>query len=141
MSETKKVVERMWSAMEKNRLDEIDELLAPDCHFKMPGFELRGGAAELKPMLSAYITAFPDLKHEVKHVVESNGTIAIELNVTGTHVGPMQTPEGTIPATGKKILWESCDYVRVVNGKVVSWHAYYDNTPFLTALGLMRPAA
>jgi hypothetical protein len=48
----------------------------------------------------------------------------------------MQTPAGTVPPTGKKVVWESCDYIRVKNGKLASWHVYHDPNRFLTALGL-----
>jgi ketosteroid isomerase-like protein len=75
--------------------------------------------------------------HHVRHFVESEGAIAVELEVTGTHTGPMQTPQGTVPPTGKKVVWDSCDYVRTRGGKIVSLHVYHDSVPFLTALGLM----
>jgi ketosteroid isomerase-like protein len=77
------------------------------------------------------------MKHRVKHSVEADGAIALELEVTGTHTGPMPTPKGTVAPTNAKVVWESCDYIRVRNGRIVSWHGYYDSVPFLTALGLM----
>jgi predicted ester cyclase len=78
----------------------------------------------------------PDLRHDVKSHVEQGDTIAIELEVTGTHTGPMHTPQGTVPATGKRVAWQSCDWVRVREGKIVSWHVYHDPTAFYAALGL-----
>ena len=51
----------------------------------------------------------------------------------------MPTPGGLVQPTGKKVVWESCDYVGVKDGKVMSWHGYFDNVPFLTALGLLGP--
>jgi ketosteroid isomerase-like protein len=135
MTQVKQVTDRFWQLFESNQLDALDALIDPDCHFKMPGMDLRGSAA-LRGMLAGYRVAFPDLRHHVKSHVESGDTIAIELEVTGTHTGPMQTPGGTVPATGKKIVWESCDYIRVRNGKVFSWHVYHDPAPFMAALGL-----
>src|SRR5690242_7994219 len=104
MSEIRTIVERVWGAMEKSQLGDLDGIISPDCHFKMPGFEMRGGPEVIKPLFAAYIAAFPDLKHTVQTAIESNGTIALELLVTGTHKGPMQTPQGTIPATGNKVV-------------------------------------
>jgi predicted ester cyclase len=105
-----------------------------------PGTVLRGRDA-LLGMLSAYRTAFPDLRHDVLPHVESDNTIAIELRVSGTHTGPMQMPQGTVPATGKHVVWDSCDYIRVRGGKVHTWHVYHDSVAFLTALGLLPPTA
>ncbi len=136
MTQAKQLIDRFWQLFESNQLDSLTGLLDADCHFKMPGLEIRGSAA-LKEMLAAYRVAFPDLRHETKHHVESGDTVAIELLAMGTHTGPMQTPAGTVPATGKTIVWESCDYIRVRNGKIASWHVYHDPMPFMTALGLL----
>ncbi len=136
MGIAKDITDKFWAHFEAGQLDAIEAYVAPDVHFKMPGVEA-SGFAPLKQMLAAYRAAFPDLVHHVKSHVESGDAIAIELDAVGTHTGPMQTPQGTIPATGKKVVWESCDYIRVKNGKIVSWHVYHDPTPFLTALGLL----
>ena len=133
---TKHLVDRFWKAFESNNLDELDSFIDPDLHFKMPGIDLNGLTA-LKPMLAAYITAFPDMKHEVKHWVASGDVIVLELEVTATHTGPMATPNGMVPATGRKLTLSSCDYIRVKNGKVVSWHGYFDNMVMMAALGLV----
>jgi len=137
MAELTNLIERMWTAVEAGRLDDVEALLDPDCHFKMPGVELRG-AGGLRQLLAAYHTAFPDLRHRVVHQVEAGDTIALELEVTGTHTGPMTTPHGSVPATGTRVVWESCDYVRARNGRIVSWHVYHDPTAFYAALGI-RP--
>jgi ketosteroid isomerase-like protein len=136
MGESKKIVDRVWEIMESKSLDRLVDVVEPDCEFQMPGMAFKGAAA-LRQMLVGYLTAFPDLRHHVRHFVESEGAIAVELEVTGTHTGPMQTPQGTVPPTGKKVVWDSCDYVRTRGGKIVSWHVYHDSVPFLTALGLL----
>ena len=135
MTDNQAITDRFWTLFEAGRLDELDALIHPDCHFKMPGAELNGIAA-VKQLLVGYRVAFPDLKHHVKSQVSAGDTVAIELEVTGTHTGPMQTPNGVVPATGKKVTWESCDYIRIENGKVASWHVYHDPAPFFAALGL-----
>ena len=140
MGHAKQLTDRFWNLFETNQLGEMSELIEADCHFKMPGMDLHGRAALLQ-MLTAYRTAFPDLRHTVLHHVEAGDTIAIELRVEGTHTGPMQMPQGSVPATGNKVVWESCDYVRLSNGKIGSWHVYHDSVPFLAALGLMPPSA
>jgi ketosteroid isomerase-like protein len=136
MTEAKRLTDRVWTLVEAGRLDELSELIDADCDFKMPGMALRGRAA-LVEVLRAYRAAFPDLRHRVLHHVEAEGTIALELIVEGTHTGPMMTPQGAVPATGRQVVWESCDYIRVKGGRVASWHVYHDTVPFLTALGVL----
>jgi predicted ester cyclase len=138
VTDPKAIVDRVWQLMETKQLDKLGEIVDADVHFKMPGFEGRGIAA-LQELLRAYVTAFPDLAHVELHHVAAGDTIALELRVTGTHRGPMQAPRGSVPATGNKVVWESCDYVRVARGKILSWHVYHDTMPFLTALGLVAP--
>src|SRR5437870_822565 len=114
--DAKRIVDRVWELIESRKIDALEAIVDADCHFKMPGMELHG-FAQLAGMLAGYIAAFPDLKHHVRHHVTSGDTIALELEVTGTHTGPMQTPQGTVPATGKKVVWDSCDYIRFKDGK------------------------
>lgn len=136
MSDTnKKLTDRFWAAFESGDFEAIASHLDSDIHWKMPGVEMRGSAPLLE-MLRAYRVAFPDLRHEVQSWVENDDTIAIELVVRGTHQGPMQTPKGVVQATGKSVVWDSCDYIKTRNGKIVSWHVFHDTIPFLTALGL-----
>jgi predicted ester cyclase len=138
MGDARKLTLEFWELFESGRLGDLSERIDPDCHFKMPGAEMRGREAIIG-LLTAYRTAFPDLKHNERSVTEQGDSIAIELLVEGTHTGPMQTPQGTIPATGKHVTWESCDVVRVKNGKLVSWHVYHDPAPFFAALGVTPP--
>jgi hypothetical protein len=105
MNEGKKLVDRMWDVIENKQLERLHELVDADCVTRIPGMELRG-VEPLQQMLGAYVVAFPDLKHIVTHHVESEGTLALQLSVTGTHTGPMQMPQGAVPATGKKIAWD-----------------------------------
>jgi ketosteroid isomerase-like protein len=137
MAQAKELTDRFWTLFEAGKLDELATLIDDDCHFKMPGMEMRG-REPIIGALAAYRAAFPDIHHTVHGSVEAGDTIAVELTVRGTHTAPMQTPQGTIPATGNPVVWESCDYIRVKRGRLVSWHVYHDPTPFLTALGLVK---
>ena len=136
MSNNKTVCDRVWEMLESGKLEKLAEVIDADCDFKMPGMTFKGVEA-LRQMFVGYRTAFPDIRHHVRHHVESGDAIALELEVSGTHTGPMQTPKGPVAATGKKVVWDSCDYVRVRGGKIISWHVYHDTVPFLTALGVL----
>ena len=52
----------------------------------------------------AWTVAFPDMHGSfVNHFVCGSNIVCDEFLVCGTHTGPMQTPDGVIPATGKSL--------------------------------------
>jgi predicted ester cyclase len=141
MGQAKAVVDKLWVALESQRLEDLGAICSPEIAVTMPGGIHLCGLAALGQMLGAYLAAFPDLRHEVVDVVEAGDKIALELRVTGTHTGTMQTPNGPIPATGKPVTWDSVDLVTVAGGKIASWHTYFDQLAFLGQLGLLPEPA
>jgi predicted ester cyclase len=65
---------------------------------------------------------------------------AVELVFMGTHTGPLATPNGVIPPTGRRVTLQSASILRFKEGLIASEHAYPDQLDFMTQLGLM-PAA
>ena len=136
MNKSGEIVEESWRILESGQLGRLEEVWATDIEMKGPGASLRG-LAQLRPYLEAWFTAFPDLKHQVVSTVDAGDTVTVELRITGTHTGPMRTPKGELPPTGRKVVWEACDVMQIAHGKVSSWHAYVDQISFLAQLGLL----
>jgi hypothetical protein len=60
------------------------------------------------------LTAFPNLSGEIANVVGGlTDAFAVELTCRGSHTGPLKTPEGEIPATGKRFEINVLMYGRV----------------------------
>ncbi len=72
---------------------------------------------------------------------ESGDTAISEWTTSGTHDGPLETPEGTIPATGKRVTLRGCDAMTVRDGRITSHRVYYDQLAFMTRLGLVPEGA
>jgi steroid delta-isomerase-like uncharacterized protein len=136
MGPIQEIIERWWDAFEAGDLDRVQALLAEDISFRLPGAEFRG-REQVRAVLESYRAAFPDLRHEYIDAVESGETFVGELRASGTHSGDFRTPTGDVPATGNTVTWESADYIKVRDGKIVSWRAYFDQVALLTQLGLM----
>jgi ketosteroid isomerase-like protein len=131
-------VEAFWRAFEAKKMDEVfATYIAPDCEFTMPGSPTLQGATQMRPLFEAYLTAFPDMRHETVHAVESGDTYAAETRFAGTHRGPLRGPKGEVAPTGKEIRGQSADIIRFRGDKIVSWHVYHDQIPFLAQLGLL----
>jgi ketosteroid isomerase-like protein len=56
---------------------------------------------------------------------------------SGTHTGPLATPAGDVPPTGKPLRLAFADVFVIRDGLIVEHHIYYDQVAFLTQLGLM----
>jgi predicted ester cyclase len=83
-----------------------------------------------------YATAFPDIHRQLDNVYFYDNVVIIELSLNGTHNGPLQTPNGAVPPTGKQIHAPCCDVFRIENGKVASFHCYLAATIIFAQLGL-----
>ena len=137
MGRATEIVEQWWKTFEQGDFDALMKLVAPAAEITMPGGMRFRGPAELRPVLEAYRRGFPDLRHEIVSVVESGDAIAIELLITMPHTGVFVTPGGELPPTGKTVLLDACDVVRVdADGMVVSWHSYFDQASLMAQLEL-----
>jgi predicted ester cyclase len=137
MSSPASIVTAFWTAFAERRFERLfADYLAPSCVFVMPGGPPLEGQEAIGGMFRAYVRAFPDFACRTVHAIESGDTYAAETAFSGTHKGPLATPQGELPPTGRKVSWQSADIVRVEGGKIVSWHVYHDPLPMLAQLGL-----
>lgn len=120
------LMDRWWAAVGARDLDAVLDLFSTDCHFVLPGMKFHG-AQRMKPYVENYLRAFPDFATEILASVASEEAIAFELRSTGTHTGPLATPNGELPATGSTVTFESCLYVKAAHGEITSFHTYFDH--------------
>src|SRR5262249_26454048 len=110
----KQIVDAFWKSFAGRELGEtFRQHMTSECEFVMPGAPAMRGQAAIVGMFEAYVRAFPDFECETLHAIESGDTYAAETRFAGTHEGPLVMPQGTIPATRRRIGWQSADVVRV----------------------------
>jgi len=80
--------------------------------------------------------AFPDSKASFHSASVSGETVVIEVTWRGTHEGPLQTPAGAIPATGKRIEIRACNIFEIRGEKVRTQRQYFDMATMLEQLGV-----
>jgi steroid delta-isomerase-like uncharacterized protein len=141
MGQARDVVEQWWSLFETDRLADTAAICQPDVDVLLPGGNRQHGPGEVVAALRPFREAFPDIRHQILDVVESGNKIAVELTVTGIHTGTFRTPQGDVPPTGRTIVWEAVDIVTLRDGKIASWHTYFDQLAFLAQLGLLPEPA
>ena len=83
-----------------------------------------------------WATALPDSNATFENAFVAGGKVILELTWRGKHTGPMQSPKGQIPATGKSIEIRACQIVEVEGGKAKSMRHYFDMMTMMQQLGL-----
>jgi predicted ester cyclase len=115
-------------------------MMSPDVEVKEAGRTFRG-REEVRKQYQTWLDAFTDIQVEFPDVIESGDALAAEVRVTMTHTGPLVTPNGTIPPTGKRVTLEAVDIAHARDGLIVSFHSYFDQLALLAQLGLMPETA
>jgi len=77
------------------------------------------------------------MHRELYDLYATDDVVVVELSLNGTHQGPLALPNGTIPATGKKMSAPCCDVFRLQDGKVLSFNCYTAATIMLGQLGVL----
>jgi ketosteroid isomerase-like protein len=103
------------------------------------GVTYRGhdGPMGLPKTVEVYAKAFPDMHRELYRFFTVGDVVVVELALQGTHKGPLPTPMGVLPATGKKMDAPCCDVFRLVDGKIQSFNCYPSGTVIFAQLGVL----
>jgi len=112
----------------------------PDVEFVLPGGATLHGREEIRQYIEALWKAFPDGKLAFGAQVFAEDAAATELVFTGTHTGPMMTPGGPLPPTGKRVTLHSASILHIKEGLIAWEHGYADQLEIMTQLGLMPTA-
>jgi len=131
------LVERHYAEVNTDEYSDAAEIFSADVVTQPPGSEpLRG----IEPFIAygrGFSRAFPDGRIHGDRYVEDGDLVVVEGRFTGTNTGPLDTPAGTLPATGRSMVLPFADVFRVADGRITEHHIYYDTTSMLGQLGLL----
>lgn len=102
--------------------------------------EVFHGPKGLRAYLERWTTAFPDAKAEVDRITASEDGYVVEFIGSGTNAGPLVTPLGSLPPTGRRISLRFAESTHVRDGKLTDTRLYFDLASMMSQLGL-APAA
>jgi steroid delta-isomerase-like uncharacterized protein len=132
------IVRTMLEAFNERDLERGAAFVAPDAEFvDVPSGSRARGPEGYKQDMQRWLTAFPDGKVEITNLVSAGDTVVVEYTGRGTNTGPLMTPAGEIPPTGKAGQLALCDISQLKDGKIVAGRSYYDVATLLGQLGLM----
>jgi hypothetical protein len=114
-----------------------------ECEWFVAGVELQGRDA-VREWRAPMNAAFPGSTHEYGRIDELEDGVFAEGVWRGVQSGPLQTPQGEVPPTGREVTTRYAIVVRgdAATAQASSVHVYYDQLEFLAQLGLIpEPAA
>jgi steroid delta-isomerase-like uncharacterized protein len=99
--------------------------------------EVIRGREAIRESMEDWFRAFPDTKWELQNLMSSGDTFVAEGIFKATHTGPMRTPEGEVPATGRAVEMPCCFIGRVSeNGLIAEDRTYINQAIMMEQLGL-----
>lgn len=94
------------------------------------------GIDQVLEIWKGWAKAFPDSKATFHDAHVSGNTVVLELSWKGTQTGPMITPDGEVPPTGKSLDMRAVQIQEIQGGKVASTRQYFDLATMMSQLGL-----
>lgn len=135
---TSSMIREIYDAYNDREFDRAAELVTDDFVFTMvPTGQTLHGPGGMREFLQTWATGFPESSVEVTNIAAGENHAAVEYTGRGVHSGPLQTPSGAIPATGKSAQLQFCDVFRIRDGKLSEGRTYFDMATMMRQLGLL----
>jgi predicted ester cyclase/quinol monooxygenase YgiN len=135
--DTRSMIERnieLWNAKDREGWMAGIDLLRFE--LKAPGGMRLTGRDAADAIWNTYNEAFPDIRLEnISIHADARGGVH-EGRAIGTHTGILRAPSGEIPPTGKRTEVDFCGAYEFEEGKITSFHLYFDQVDMLTQLGV-----
>ena len=95
------------------------------------------GPGEILEAFQGWKQAMPDVKGTVTNSFASGNTVVLEVSWRGTQTGPLVSPAGTIPPSGKSQTTPSAWIFEYDGDKIRESRNYFDIMTLLTQIGAM----
>jgi steroid delta-isomerase-like uncharacterized protein len=96
------------------------------------------GRDGFRRFMERFVSASSDMKKHITNQVASADQVVSEFTLRGTHDGPLRTPTGEIPPTGREIQLEVVEVIGVRNDKIAWIRNYSDTTTLMRQLGVAQ---
>jgi ketosteroid isomerase-like protein len=136
-SDAAAVVGRFYEAFDDGDIDTAVGLADDAVEMIDPGLGTVYGPGPFRDYLATLKRAVPDARVVVERTHEAGGAVIVEGRFVGTFTGPLASSDGEISPTGATVDLRFADVSTVRDGKLISYHTYYDQLGLLTQLGLM----
>ncbi len=126
------------SAYNDKNWEKVRATLTADCLYDEVATNRKAkGIDEVLAIWQGWAKALPDSKATFGNQFVTDNTVVLEITWRGTHTGPMATPRGEIPPTGKTIELRACQVIEVSGERAKSIRQYFDMATLTQQLGVM----
>ncbi len=134
--EAGRIVEQMLEIFNAGNLALVDEILDPGFvrHDRALPEDIVSFEA-FKTYVISLRTTYPDFKATIDEQIVKGDKIITRWTVTATNTGPLQTPMGELPPTGKAMSIPGAEIITVVNGKITEDWVFYNQLYAYLQLG------
>lgn len=92
------------------------EIYSPDLVTVEPGGHVIHGIDDFLAYGKGFAEAFPDSRNEVLAITVEGNRAVVEGTYKGTHTGPLASPQGVVPPTGRTLALRFCENLRGGSG-------------------------
>jgi predicted ester cyclase len=131
---TASAIEQHIQAFNSRQSDE--DPWAEDAYMIAPGGANPTGRDEVLAFLRVFQMAFPDGRLTARTLIADGPNVAAEGEFHGTHDGPLASPAGEVPPTGRTVTFRWAAIYVVDGAEIRSEHLFFDQADFLAQLGL-----
>ena len=113
-------------------------LFTPDAVVHDPGSpEPLKGREAIRKGFEGWFEAFPDAQIKFVHIVSKDDITATEMELTGTHTGPLVGPQGSIPPTNRRVTIHGAGFARLNSQhQIEEERRYLDTAAMMAQLGI-----
>lgn len=130
------IVQSIYDAFNAGDLDRAASVVAEDFELvDIAAGQSFHGPDGFRQWMQGHKTAGPDARVEVTNVVAAGDWVVAEHIGRFTNTGPLMSPAGSLPPTGRKVELQVAELFRLKDGKVTLMRAYLDSATIMRQLG------
>ena len=128
----------LTEAFNDSDFERARSMCTPDVAYNETGTGRRvEGLDAYTDLLKGWKQALPDVRGAIRGSLADDDTVVQDILWEGTHTGPIQTPTGTIEATGNRVSVQGTIWVTFENEKVREVHHHLDVLSLLQQTGAL----
>lgn len=100
--------------------------------------EPHSGREAIEKVVRAVLRAFPDMQwRQLRPAIDAADRVAVEVAAKAVNDGPLEMPNGELPATGRAISFETAVFWLIgPDGLITEERSYFDATGVAAQLGI-----
>src|SRR5919201_3666514 len=120
------IARTVYEAFNDRDFDRAVKLIADEARWtNVPTGDTFDGGEGFRRNYEQWSGAFPDGRCEDIKVRAGDDFAVVEFTGRGTNTGPLTSPAGEMPPTGRSVEIRFCDISEIKNGKIVGGRSYW----------------